>query len=195
MEWLGNTVKRALFFLSVAALLAPSVPNNATAQERYDTRLLFSKGAWETVLTHDGLDGELWCSAETLNDRGQHFSLIGYGSGQFTVMIIDNTWSIPGRKIRFRLDVDYKRWDMDGYGEDNAISITPDDVSSAIHFVDDVMQGNAVALYNADGRRLAVFSLGGSYASILKFVECWQTITGNRSYSSADPFGGNSDPF
>jgi hypothetical protein len=57
------------------------------------------------------------------------------------------------------------------------------------------MVGNAVAVKNEDGRRLAVFSLDGSYAAIMQLMQCWDRIGGRSPQGGSDPFIGVSDPF
>lgn len=84
---------------------------------------------------------------------------------------------------------------MNGVGVDTSISITPSDVEDTKRFVSQVMKGNAVAVMNENGRRLAQFSLSGSYAAIVNLLECWDRIVDRDPFPDPDPFGGTSDPF
>lgn len=170
------------------------LPTIALAQDRYETQQLFRKGAWNVELTYDTYDQDLWCSAQTDNSQGQTFALTAYQSDQFTIFIFDHRWDIAPRPIDFIVDVDYSRWTMSGSGEGIGISITPEDPDNALKFLTELMQGNAVAVMNTNERRLATFSLNGSYAAIINLMDCWEKISLDDS-SKTDPFGSKDDPF
>jgi hypothetical protein len=146
-------------------------------------------------------DGDSWCEAKTSNESGQVMDLTFFDSGDFTAYVFDDRWSLSERQIQFRLDVDYKRWDIAGSARANSISVTPDDPGKAIEFLRDLMKGSAVALYNESGLRLGTFSLRGSSAAIRELADCYTKI-GVQDRASADPFGPSatssnwrSDPF
>lgn len=162
----------------------------ASEADSFDTTVLFSKSDWTVELTHDTSDGELWCSAQTTNRAGQSFHLTAYDTDTLRLFVFDHNWNIAPRNVRFLVDIDYSRWTIDGHGQDISVSLALNDPEQAVRFIEQLMEGNAVAVMNADGRRLAVFSLSGSYAAISKLFECWERI------SRTDPFGPSpNDPF
>jgi hypothetical protein len=181
-------------FLLFGVLLGASVLP-AQAQERYDTQTLFRKGQWLVELTHDTQDGQLWCNGQTNNAQGQTFAITAYDSDQLVLFIFDDRWNIGERPVRFLLDVDYSRWTMDGTGAGIGVSLTMTDAEKAIKFLSELMEGNAVAVMNTNERRLALFSLNGSFAAITKLFECWQGISTAGSFNSEDPFATDEDPF
>lgn len=159
------------------------------------TTNLFRKGDWFVDITVDEVDGGMWCSAETVNPSGQTFSITAYDSNQLILFVFDRSWNIPERPVRFLIDIDYSRWTMDGFGNDISVSVTMNKIEVTMRFLRQLMNGNAVALLTADERRLATFSLSGSYAAISNLSTCWSRIRKNESESDADPFSSSTDPF
>lgn len=169
---------------------------NSSFAERYETTKLFSHKAWSVELTNDQLDGDFWCTAKTRNRSGQQFSVTTYDNGHLGLFVFDTRWKLSPRDIRFRIDVDYSRWTVDGNADDTAVSTLITEAESGIKFLTEVAEGRAVAIYNLDGNRIALFSLSGSSASLRKLFECWAAIkNGAGGGTSTDPFKSTSDPF
>ncbi len=183
-------MKVMLSSLAAVALCAAA----ATAQEVYDGTLLFREKAWAVELTHDSRDGQLWCSAETTNRARQTLSLTAYDSGAMAMFVFDPGWSITPRPVEFLVDVDYSRWTMAGTGDGIGVSIGLDRPEEAAAFLTELRLAHAVAVMNADGRRLATFSLAGSDAGIGALMGCWESILSSVR-ASADPFVTAQDPF
>lgn len=171
-----------------ACVLAAAVAAQARAQQ-FDNTTLFEKDAWSVLHTYDADSGDAWCSADTSNAGGQMFSIVAYDHGAMAVIIADPNWRLAARDVRFRIDIDYSRWDVGGSGEDQAVFVALNDEDGAADFLGDLMQGGAVAVYNADDRKLATFSLQGSGSAIEAFFGCWSRI------DASDPFIAASDPF
>ncbi|GHF05027.1 hypothetical protein GCM10016455_27890 [Aliiroseovarius zhejiangensis] len=170
-------------------------PTKALA-DRYETTRLFNHKAWSVELTHDQLDDDFWCNAETTNRAGQVFSITAYDNGNLGLFIFDRRWDINPRDIEFRIDIDYSRWNVSGQAQESYVSTFLGDPENSIKFLTELAEGSAVAVFNSDGRRLAVHSLSGSSASLRKLLECWNRI------KKTDPFGTSpnasapkSDPF
>lgn len=189
--------KRKSFFLPSLVLLTSiiAVPAVTHADSRYQSRRIFSKGYWSVEITRDKQSGNVWCSGDTSNRRSQMLSLAAYNNGQLTLFVFDSHWNIPRRAIKFSIDIDYSRWNISGVGDGNHASITMHNASNAKKFVGELMKGNAVAVKNSQGNRLAAFSLSGSYAAISTLMQCWNYIADRNSSNSQDPFGSSSDPF
>lgn len=176
--------------LRMIACLSVFCAGLSVSADEYDTTTLFRKGAWIVELTHNTNTGTLWCAAETTNRSGQTFSVTAYDGGYMTLFIFDSRWSLSDRPVRFLLDIDYSRWTIDGSARDISISVQMDDTETAARFLRQLQSGSAVALYNESERRLATFSLSGSYAAVLSLFECWNQIT-----VPSDPFTTSTDPF
>ena len=174
------------FVGSVAALWICAGP---VAAGSFDETRLFQHGAWSVSHTYDSSDGDAWCSADTGNRAGQWFSVVAFDNGSAAVLVGDPTWNLSERSVRFRIDIDYSRWDIDGAGANSSVSVLLDGNSNAGQFIDELMTSSAVAAYNEEGRRLASFSLSGSHAALQKLAECWSRI------ARRDPFQTASDPF
>ncbi|MCX7566818.1 hypothetical protein OS189_10750 [Sulfitobacter sp. F26169L] len=159
--------------------------------DRYQSRALFSHKAWGVELTHDTMDGALWCSAETGNRANQKLSITVYPDGTLTLFVFDRRWALSERYVDFIIDVDYSRWNMRGKASDIAISVSVKPGEDTGKFIGELAAGRAAALYNNDLRRLAVFTLSGSRAALIKLTECWDGIKAQ----GADPFGPAKDPF
>lgn len=161
----------------------------------FDTQVLFSHKAWSVEVTHDASDGTLWCNAETTNRNGQSFNVLTFDNGYAAVGIYDSRWKLRKRPISFIIDIDYSRWNIDGTGEDQSVSIGLTDSEKAGDFLQELSDGAAVAVYNADEKRIASFSLAGSSAALLKLMECWEAIQDVSPTQNSDPFQSSKDPF
>lgn len=176
-------------FVIAAGFLA-TISTTALA-ERYERQPLFSHKAWSVALTHDQLEDTFWCAAETTNRSGQLLSLTAFDNGNLALFIFDQRWDMYQRNIQYRIDIDYGRWELSGQAKDNAVSTFLNDPEKSIKFLTELSNGRAVAMYNADGRRLAVFSLLGSSAALRKLIECAGQISRTDPFQSApttDPF-------
>lgn len=174
-----------LFLLTAHALGAGSL----------ETRPLFRKGNWEVDLIYDADDGTLSCAAGTSNRREQTMALIGHEQGWLMILFTDPRWRLKEREVSFLVDVDYSRWEIMGHANGRSVAVIPGNAAKAARFFRELKKGFAVALMNAEGRRLAVFSLKGSAASLGKFLECWQAIVVNGADPFGDPPRSRADPF
>lgn len=161
------------------------------AAERYQLETLFDYKAWNVTLTHDSVDDDFWCSAQTDNRIGQTFTIAVYPNNSLSVLVFDSRWDLNPRPIDFIIDIDYSRWEISGKGDGIGISVSLEPGKKVGEFISQIAAGSAVALYNNDERRLATFSLAGSKAAILKLTECWRAVKVDQS----DPFKSSSDPF
>lgn len=177
------------FNLLLSSLLFFLSSLTSVSAERYETHKLFSHKSWTVELTHDQLDDEFWCAAQTTNKRGQLFSLTAFDSGNLALFVFDSRWKMRPRDIQYRIDIDYSRWEITGQAKDQAVSTLLNDPEKSIKFLTEISEGRAVAMYNVDGRKLAVFSLQGSSAALRKLIECANRI------SNSDPFQSSTDPF
>lgn len=168
--------------------------SGAAHAQPFDTQRLFSRGAWSVEMTHDTADGDLWCVAATRNARGQFFALTAFDSGSIALLVTDPGRQLTPRAVRFLVDIDYSRWTIEGTARDIGVSIVMNDAPQAARFIRQLQRGNAVAVLNDPGQRLATFSLRGSWAAITALMTCWNRIT--PPGGSTDPFGPPSaDPF
>lgn len=173
----------------LVTFLALTLGTAAAHAQPYDTTRLFTRGAWYVELTHDTSDGELWCSAETRNNEAQTFSVTTYDDGGVILFVFDNRWALAPRDVDFIVNIDRQRWTINGYADDIGISVTLDDKDQADDFLYDLARGNSVAVANADGRRIASFSLSGSSAALSTLMDCWSSILiGNEGPGYKDPF-------
>jgi len=180
-----------VFFFALGILWA-----SGTVASELDSKTLLQKGAWSVELTHDTSDGTLWCSASTYNRGNQSFGLAAFDSGLLALIISDPYWSLKTRPIRFLLDIDYKRWTIDGSASEDYVSLNMNNPEKSAEFIKDLMRGNAVAVLNDNGNRLATFTLNGSYAALDALVDCWSRITKDDPFTNrTDPFGASTDPF
>lgn len=188
---LSCKISRLLFIVSVLF-----IDHSTAFADQYDSRKLFGKGAWSVELTHNTVNGNLWCEATTTNKSEQQFGVVAYDNREIALFVIDRSWDIAMRPVRFLVDIDYSRWTIDGTGNGIAVSLTMRDADKAYKFLSELMAGNAVAVMNGDERRLATFSLSGSFAAASKLFECWERIANSDPFTnSSDPFTGVSDPF
>jgi len=172
------------------------VPSSLLFAEPFEYTQIFRKDAWTVELTHDASDGQLWCSAETENRRSQSFAITVYDTGNIGLFVFDRAWSIEKRPIRFIVDIDYSRWTIDGSGDGVGISFIMNEPEKTVKFLRELMEGSAVAVLNDNERRLAVFSLSGSYAALTELMKCGERISLKDPFlSPTDPFSGSSDPF
>ena len=150
---------------------------------------LFAEGAWSVDVNHDPGDGSLFCDAYSGNRDGQLLQIIGTDGGELLLTVTDPDWSIPSRAVRFLVDIDYDRWTTDGLAQGNTVIADLNDPTKVAQFFADLSEGSAIAIFNDDVRRLAVFSLRGSSAALNALGECWSRIF------SSDPFQTASNPF
>jgi len=187
---------RAMLGAAFTASLLCLTPAHA---DGFESTVLFNKGAWTVELTHDTQDGGLWCVAQTGNDAGQLFSLTAYDNDTMMLYIFDQSWNIAPRSVRFLVDIDYSRWTIDGHGQGISVSLVFNQPEQNVRFIEELMGGNAIAVMNANERRLATFSLNGSYAAISQLFTCWERISKTDPFGQSpdDPFTGTgaSDPF
>lgn len=175
------SITSLLGMATVAALLSAPA---AFSKSNFETEILFRKKAWAVEITHDTSDGGLWCAASTKNRQGQAFSLVAYDTGALALIILDGAWNIPQRSVKFLIDVDYSRWNIEGTGKGSGVSLNVGAADKGAQFIRELMAGNAVAILNNRERRLAVFSLSGSSAAITKLMACWSRITNNDPFST-----------
>jgi hypothetical protein len=182
---MGVVVFKHILAVSVAlAAMACSV-----AADQFDKTRLFAHGAWSVDYTYNIAEGNSWCAAETHNRRGQVFSVVAHDGGSALVFVLDPGWSLGERRVRYRIDIDYERWDVQGRASGPGVSVLLNGSAEAGEFVAQLMRSSAVAAYSDDRARLATFSLDGSFAAIGAPFECWSRISGS------DPFTNASDPF
>lgn len=173
----------------IAVFVASTALASVASAQPYDTTALFQAGAWQVEHTYNTNADTSWCSADTTNRTGQSLSVVGYANGAAAVFVGDPKWDLSERSVRFRVDIDYSRWDIDGSGEGSTVSVLLNDADGAVTFLGELMESSAVAVYNDSDRRLATFSLDGSRSAIIALVECWRMI------DETDPFTRASDPF
>lgn len=180
--------------LLAGCLLAVAFSQAAGADE-FDNTMLLSEGAWTVRHTYDSRDGGSWCAADTSNGDGQWFSVTAYEEGAAAILVGDPRWRLEPRDLRFSIDIDYARWDMQGAGQDDAVSAFLNDDPTAPDLLLRLMQGDAVDVYAESGRRVASFSLDGSAAALQTLLECWALIDrSGESDAAADPFVAASEP-
>jgi hypothetical protein len=178
-------------FLAVALCFGASA-----AAANYDATPLLSRGAWEVQHVYLRNDGASWCEASTTNRAGQSFDITMFDSGNASLFIFDQSWSLAPRTVRFRIDIDYSEWSIAGTAERTSIWVALSDKQEAGDFMAQLAEGTAVALYNEMGHRLGTFSLKGSRAALATLAECWARILASpRGVSPRDPFLSASDPF
>lgn len=174
-------------YLRISLVFLISWPSILLA-DRYETTNLFRHKAWSVEITHDQLDNDFWCNAETRNRNGQYFSITAYDNGNIGLFIFDERWALRKRDIEFRIDVDYSRWNVRGQASNSSVSTFLSNPDSSIKFLTELAEGSAISIYNAADQRLASYSLSGSSASLRKLMECWGRI------KKTDPFGDTSSP-
>ncbi len=185
-----STLGRRSWLRAALCAFAMVLAASASADTRKTT--LFRKGAWEALLYQDDELG-VWCGAETRNHRNQMMALAGMDTGMLVVLFTDPRWGLRPRDVDFLVDIDYARWRVRGRAEDQSVMVVPQDAKAARRFFRELQKGFAVALRNADGERLAVFSLRGSSATLARFLTCWEAIVENRQRRN-DPFGETGTP-
>lgn len=164
--------------------------------QKFDTTTLFAQDAWQVNLTYAKQTGTLWCEAATANKRGQSFSVVAYDDGTVRAFVMDPSWRLTKRDVRYRIDIDYDQWNIIGYAEGRGVSVLLNGQAGAKKFVTELMLASAVATYNDDGTRLATFSLDGSYAAIGALFDCWGKILNKTpAAGGTDPFLRTADPF
>ena len=196
----SGSVGAALSLMAFGAGLTMSAAS-APAAARFESHDIHRKGAWAVELVIDTQEGGMWCGASTRNSAGQNFELVAFETGLVTLYIQDPRWDIAARPLSFVIDVDYERWTITGQGDGQSISINLEDQTKAVDFLTDLAVGSAVAVMNADMRRLGVFSLRGSSESLVALVGCRTQImaptgpTAPAAPPETDPFVTSADPF
>ncbi len=169
------------FLIATAMVLLPSI-----ASAYLDERLLYSRGAWTVVLTHDTNSGNLMCLAETSNRQSQSFSVAAHDWENPTVMVLDDSWRMtPGNEF-FQIDIDYSNWTIDGWSDVNYVMFELDNAEQGWRYIEQLQAGTAVAVKNAQGYAVVVFSLSGSRGAFDAWAECWRRIENPNRFS--DPF-------
>lgn len=165
-------------------VLAPVLLAAAPAHAEYDTERLFESGAWYVELTRSD-SGTVWCSAETENRSGQIFSLTAYDDQSAAVFVFDGRWNLEKRAVRFHIDIDRSRWDIDGTADENSVSVFLEGDGKAADFMSDLAGGSRISVLNRDKDELAAFSLTGSRRALGVLLDCWKTIVTGKD---TDPF-------
>jgi hypothetical protein len=175
-------IRIAAIFLALV-LAVPAVADD------YESRTLLQQGDWVVELIHDTGDGTLWCTASTFNRASQRLGISTFDNGALSVHVMDRSWSLRERDVRFHIQIDRTRWSVNGTASGIGVSVFPDNSSDAARFIEDLAAGYSVVLLNDELRKLADFSLRGSRAALNELMSCWQSI------SARDPFETGSDPF
>ena len=159
-----------------------------------ESTAIFRKGSWSVDFNYDPEDGSVWCSADT--QRGEQALTFGlWDSGLLGIFVFDSNWDLRSRDVRFVVQIDRRpAWEMSGHAEDQSVYIFPKPDSDLRRFLEEVMAGNILSVQNESRRRVAQFSLSGSYAAVVQLFDCFRKIE-NGARSRSDPFGPGSDPF
>lgn len=158
--------------LALTFLLGLSLP--AQAQ---DSHVLLTHKAW-TVTLQISEDGDMYCQAETINRRGDSFTITAQPNAiMLFLFLAGNHWN-GAFTDDLQLDIDYKPWTLyDAEFIDDGVFdwvvFTFPGGEEFKRFIDNLFEGNAVALKNpARSHSLATWSLAGSAASLMKLGEC-----------------------
>jgi hypothetical protein len=179
-------------FAAVVALFAASCQSVAATE----TTRLFTHKAWAVDLLYG--DSEPFCRAGTRARDGTFLNIVAYPNYHLVVHLYNVNWRIFGGAYRHVIaDVDYERWsgDAEVAPSGQSLFVEMGGAEVAVNFLTDLTTGNAMALYNEDMHRIAMFSLAGSSAAVAKLMECWGRVLPREG---ADPFIGTSargDPF
>lgn len=193
MDWLG-AISRTRSGLAAAILLLH--PLEVSAQE---TTNLFALRDWLVRHEYYSLLDYQACAARTASRQGHVLDITIRDDGSHSVYIfmVNRPWSGSFRD-NLKLHVDYDRWTLNDaeFGSNGSVRFEFSNLDNLFDFLDDVMNSRALALKTPDERRdLAVWSLNGSYASILKLFECYERISGGRdgsTYGASPQYGGSS---
>ncbi len=167
----------------------------AAGADEFDNTMLLNEGDWSVRHTYDSRGGGSWCAADTSNVDGQWFSVTAYEEGAAAILVGDPRWRLEPRDLRFRVDIDLARWDMQGIGQDDAVSAFLNGATNAPDLLLQLMEGSSLAVYTEAGRHLATFSLEGSAVALQALVECWSLIDrSDETETATDPFAAASDP-
>ncbi len=139
------------------------------------------------------------CAARTPSRQGHVLDITIWGNGSHTVYIFMSTTPWSGNfEDNLKLHVDYDRWTLHdaNFKSNGVVSFEFSNLDKLFEFLDDLMDGRALALKTPDERRdLAVWSLSGSYASVLKLFECYERIStdvNGSTYGASSQYGSSS---
>ena len=122
------------------------------------------------------------CAARTANRYGDVLDITAWDSGTLKLyLFMDRNFEGFGAgsfEADVILDIDYERWNLnDADIRDGDLYFEFGPGQKTIEFLSDLMNANAVALKSPSGSKtMATWSLRGSYASMLKLMECWNMI-------------------
>lgn len=180
--------------LLIATVLAAIV--TTAAAEQFDQTILLRHEDWTVEHSFDASDGQQWCAAGTEETGGTAMGVIAFDDGMFAFTLHNQRWNMPEDAERYiTVDVDDERFDGWASTSGSMLFLTLDgDVG--VDFLKMLRDGDAVAVYNDDMRRISTFSLRGSAAAVAMLGECFSRI---RLPDEHDPFGStdarSSDPF
>lgn len=167
---------------------------NASVAENF--RLLTHK-AWIVEL-RDFDQGDLYCVAETRNRYGETFSLATYSSGTKLFFFLGpNHWKHDFNDD-LQVDIDYSEWTLNRAqfytkGQTNYVVFEFSSSDKFLTFLEQVYDGSAIAMKSPDrSRTIAVWSLAGSAAALLKLNECRDRVrgqSGDSYYGASESYG------
>ncbi|MFY9237929.1 MAG: hypothetical protein WAO78_03445 [Roseovarius sp.] len=163
------------------AILVTTLLGGPTFAEPERSRLLEHKD-WTVDLVEG--DDYAFCDAYTMAGNETWISIYVFeGSGDAALEIRNPSWSLTKREAKIAVDVDYSGWEgiADLEGEFVFLGGLKDE------FIEEVAQGNALALKDSDGHNILTFSLRGSAAAMSKLGDCIAAFRKWESVSS-DPF-------
>lgn len=168
-----------MFRIFTAAALA--LICGASGLAAADTTVLFQHRDWRVQHEYFDSTGVQACTGNTANRHRDSFDVVAWENGAVTLLFYMapdfDTWR--GEFVAdARVDIDYNRWSLyDAQFKPYSISFTFSSGNQTVKFLKQLYKGSAVALKSADGRRtLAVWSLKGSAAALLKLTECRDLI-------------------
>jgi len=179
----------------VAALLLLQ-PQAAGAQE---TTNLLSHKDWLVRHEYYSNTDTQACAARTPSRQGHVLDITIWENGSHNVFIFMTTRPWSGSFVdNLKLHVDYGRWTLNDadFGSDGSVRFEFANLDNLFDFLDDIMNGRALALKTPDERRdLAVWSLSGSYAAVLNLFECYERISTGQNgstYGASPQYGASS---
>ena len=171
-------------------------PHSATAQ---DTTNLFVHKDWLFRHEYYSNTNTQACAARTPSRQGHVLDITIWGNGSHNVYIFMATKNWSGSFVdNLKLHVDYERWILNNanFEPNGSVNFEFANLDNLFEFLDDLMNGRALALKTPDERRdLAVWSLNGSYASVLKLFECYERISAGQNgstYGASPQYGDSS---
>ena len=154
--------------IGLAVLMAGAVAAGAIA--------LHAEGGWAVEHGYDWERGGAWCAAETANAEGQGFGIRVHADGGSRVFVADGGWSAPPRVVEFSIDIDDKRWAIEGEAGAGAVTVPLESNPSAAWFLTELAEGAAVAVVDAGGATVGSFSLAGARGALAGLADCWARI-------------------